>query len=124
MSLNRKIATTQLDFVSTKAISLSKATVTQATAITSGVTLNSPAGVITTVSSTLVTNGNASFSVSNSFVRADSVVLGNIVNYAGNQGAPFARVQGIDDGSFSVAIHNVADSGALNGAIKIGYSIV
>lgn len=124
MSLSRKISVFQSDFVSANEISLKKATVTQATAITSGVTINSPAGVITTVSSTLATNGNAAFSVSNSFVKADSLVLGNIVNYAGSQGAPFARVQNVQNGSFSVAIRNVDDVGALNGAIKFGYSIL
>ena len=124
MSLSRKISVFQSDFVSANEISLKKATVTKATAITSGVTLNSPAGVITTVSSTLATNGSASFSVGNSFVKADSLVLGNIVNYSGSQGSPFARIQGVTNGSFSVAIRNVDDVNALNGAIKFGYSIL
>ncbi|NBO99346.1 MAG: hypothetical protein EBU90_04360 [Proteobacteria bacterium] len=124
MSLSRKISIIQSDFVSANEISLRKATVTQTTAITSGVTLNSPAGVITTVSSTLATNGNTSFSVGNSFVKADSLVLGNIVNYAGSQGAPFTRVQGVTNGSFSVAIRNVDNVNPLNGAIKFGYSIL
>jgi hypothetical protein len=124
MSLSKKISSIQSDFLSANEISLKKATVTQATAITSGVTLNSPAGVITTVSSTLSTNSSAAFIVSNSFVKVDSLVLGNIVNYAGTQGSPFARVQGVTNGSFSVVIRNVDDVNALNAAIKFGYSIL
>jgi len=126
MSLSRNISFIQSDFVSANEISIRKATVTQATAITSGVTLNSPAGVITTFSSAnlLSTNGNASFSVNNSFVNSDSLVLGNIVNYAGSTGAPVARVQGVTNGSFSVVIRNVDDVYPLNGAIKFGYSIL
>uniref|UniRef100_A0A6C0E0P8 Uncharacterized protein n=1 Tax=viral metagenome TaxID=1070528 RepID=A0A6C0E0P8_9ZZZZ len=105
-------------------ISISKNTATQATSITSGVTLNSPAGVVTTVSTSLSTNGTTSFVISNSYIKADSVVLSNIVNYAGSQGSPFVRVQAVTSGSFSIAIRNVDDINALNGAIKIGFAIL
>jgi hypothetical protein len=103
-------------------VSIAKSTVTQTTSITSGVTLNSPAGVIDTVSSTLATNGSTSFTVTNSFVDANSVVLSNIVNYSGNAGAPFSRVQGVTSGSFSISIRNVHAEQALNGVIKLAFT--
>lgn len=105
-------------------IRLDRGVVTQATNINTAVTINKAAGIITTVTSTLATNGNASFSVNNSEVRSDSVVLGNIVNYNGTQGAPFARIQNVTSGSFTVALRNVDDINPLNGSVKFAYSVL
>jgi len=105
-------------------MSLTKATAGQATSITSGVTINAPAGVITTVSTSLATNANISFTVGNSFVKADSVVLCNISNYSGTTGAPFSRVNGVTKGSFIITIRNVHDLEALNGALKFNYAVL
>jgi hypothetical protein len=105
-------------------IILDKGVVTQATNINTAVTINKSAGIITTVNSTLEPNGNASFSVNNYEVKADSVVLGNIVNYNGTQGAPFARIQNVTSGSFTVALRNVDDTNALNGSLKFAYTVL
>jgi hypothetical protein len=105
-------------------IIVTKSTVGQLTSVTSGVSINSPAGIISTVSTALATNGSAVFSVSNSCVEADSIVLANIVNYGGSQGAPIVRVQGITRGSFSVSLRNVSDADALNGVVKVGFSVL
>jgi len=107
-----------------ESVHLEKGTVTQGTNISTAVTLNKPAGVITTVSSTLAANTNASFTVNNSAVSADSVVLGNIVNYSGSQGAPFARVQNVTQGSFAVSLRNADDVNALNGVVKFAFSVL
>ena len=105
-------------------IILDKGVVTQATNINTAVTINKSAGIITTVNSTLEPNGNASFIVNNYEVKADSVVLGNIVNYNGTQGAPFARIQNVTSGSFTVALRNVDDTNALNGSLKFAYTVL
>ena len=47
---------------------LGRGTVTQATSITTAVTLNKRSGIVTTVSSTLAANAEAEFTVNNSFV--------------------------------------------------------
>jgi hypothetical protein len=107
-----------------ESINLEKGAVTQATSISTAVTLNKSAGIITAVSSTLGTNGNANFTVNNSSVMADSVVLCNIVNYSGSQGAPFSRVQNVTQGSFGVSLRNVDDINALNGIVKFAFSVL
>ena len=105
-------------------VSVAKATVSQATAITSGVTLNSPAGFITAVTSTLATLGNAKFTVTNNCVNSSSIVLANIVNYSGNSGIPVISVNNINNGTFVVSLNNAASTGALNGIVKVGFCIV
>ena len=50
-------------------------TVTQGTSATTAVTSNSSSGVITTVALTLAAAAEATFTVNNSSVKADSVVL-------------------------------------------------
>lgn len=124
LSRKQTISNLTSNYLSVGELSISKATTTQTGNITSACTLNSPAGVITTVSSTLATNGNASFTVNNSYVNSSSVVLGNIVNYSGSNGAPFARVQNIASGSFGVVIRNVDDVNPLNGIIKFGFTVL
>lgn len=102
-------------------INITKAAVTQLTSITTGVTLNAGAGVITTVSSTLAADTTASFTVTNSAVSSSSLVLANIVNYSGSQGSPDVRVQNVTNGAFTVAVRNVDDTDALNGILKIAF---
>lgn len=106
-----------------ESVSLDKGTVTQTTNITTSVTLNKAAGVITTVSSTLAANTSATFTVNNSVVKADSVVLGNVVNYGGT-GSVTAHVHSVAAGSFSVVLRNVHDSAALNAAVKFAFSVL
>lgn len=105
-------------------INVSKSTVSQSTSITSGVTLDTQSGIITSVTSTLATFGNASFTVTNNSVSTDSLVLGNIVNYSGSNGIPTARIQAITSGSFTVTLSNASGTSALNGTVKIGYLVL
>jgi hypothetical protein len=105
-------------------VNVTKATVGQLTNISTGVSIDASAGIISTVSTTLTTNGTALFSVSNTHVEPESVVLANIVNYSGNQGAPTVRVQNITQGSFSVSLRNGSWTDALNGVVKVGYFVL
>jgi hypothetical protein len=105
-------------------VNVTKATVGQLTNISTAVSIDASAGIISTVSTTLTTNGTALFSVSNTHVEPESVVLANIVNYSGNQGAPTVRVQNITQGSFSVSLRNGSWTDALNGVVKVGYLVL
>jgi len=104
-------------------------TVTQATSPTTGVTLNSPVGVITTVAdlSSITTLTSATFTVTNSFCQATSVVTATLVNYAGTlvtNGIPLITVSNVSAGAFDIVILNIgvnALSGA--GAAQISFSI-
>lgn len=97
--------------------------VTQATSITTGVTLNKQSGVITTVSSTLAAQGSATFTVTNSTVTASSVVLVS-ANYGG-AGIAVASVNAAPgSGSFVVRIDNAHGTNALNGVIRIHFVVL
>jgi len=104
-----------------------KTTVTQGTSITTGVTASAPAGVITTVSSTLAAQASAEFTVTNTFVSSSSVVIANLVDYAGTDstnGIPVVKVDTIGSGSFKVVISNAHATNALSGVLKIGFIVV
>lgn len=105
-------------------ILLPKNKVSQVTAITSGVTLNSPSGIILTTTANLATNGNTSFVVSNSHVNTGSIILANQIGYSGSQGAPFVSVRNVTQGSFSINLKNVDTINPLNGNISIAYAVL
>lgn len=103
-----------------------KAAVTQATSITTGVTANACAGVITTVSSTLAAAASTAFTLTNSYITASSVVIAVIQGYSGTwatNGAPQVAVGSVTDGSCSVVLTNNAPSNALSGTLKIGFLV-
>jgi hypothetical protein len=108
--------------LNTKATIISTANVTQSSSITSGVTVNAEAGVITTVSSTLAADASASFVVTNSKVLATSKVLVS-VQYAGN-GIAYSTISAIADGSFTVKLYNAHSSAALNAVVLIHFSVI
>ena len=98
-----------------------KGTVTQITSITTGVTINTPSGVITTVSSTLASLAEATFTVTNSAVLPGSVILLSTEYIGGGQAD--AGVATIGTGTFDITVANQG-SAALNAVIKIHYFIV
>lgn len=100
-----------------------KGTVTQLTAITTGVTLNKQSGVITTVSSTLAAGSNASFTVTNSKCFSDSVIMLTVDDSA-SAGLAKLNVQNIANGSFKVNITNIHGANAFNNVIKIHFTII
>jgi hypothetical protein len=104
-------------------VTVDKGTVTQLTAITTGVTLNKPAGVITTVSSTLAAGSNATFIVTNSFVSSTSVIQLTVDDSA-TAGLAKVNVQTVGSGVFSINITNVHATNAFNNVIKIHFLIV
>ena len=106
----------------TKALVLSKGTVTQATSRATAVTLNTPTGVITTDSTTIAIAGNAVFTVNNSLVKADSTIILSLNTTGVGAYSIHLSVESVANGSFAVRIYNA--TGATLAAIKINFLIV
>jgi hypothetical protein len=100
------------------------ANVTQATSITTGVTVNALNGIITTVSSTLAANGRTSFTVTNPNVVAGSKILVSVQYDEAATGIPVVGVSDIAAGSFKVVLSNGAGVDALNNVVKVHYLII
>ena len=108
-----------------KYVALSKGVVTQLTSITTGVALEYPAGEIATVSLTTAASTTAgTFTVTDSYVKADSLVLANIVDYTGTTGFPAILIDDVVAGSFKVTVRNLDTAAALNGVVTIGFAIM
>ena len=101
-----------------------KDAITQITSITTAVTATAHAGTITTVSATTAANSASQFVVNLESVTTSSVVLANIINYAGSAGLPSLYVDNSTDGSFVLTIQNHHDTNALNGVLKIAYVVL
>ena len=98
--------------------------VTQITSITTGVTLNKITGTITTVSSTLATGVDASFTLTNSTIAATDLVVVNTKSYGGTaDGIPICSCQSTAAGS---CIINIMNNGAitLDAVIVISFAIL
>lgn len=100
-------------------------TVTQATNRTTGVTINTISGQITTNTASLAAETAAVFTVTNSQVFADDIVL-IAVSGGSNGGNTTVLVTTISAGSFviSVANQNAAAGTAETGAITINFLVM
>lgn len=101
-----------------------KSSVTQLTNLGTAVTNDSPCGFITTVNTTLATQGSTSFTCSNSCVSTSKMVLANIQGYTGTGGSPSVYIQNVANGRFTINVQNRDLVNALNGTIKIGYLVL
>lgn len=107
----------------TKALVLTKGTVTQATDRSTAVTLNAPAGVITTNAASFATGTNVVFTVNNSFVKADSTIILSL-NTTGLPGYSIhVAVESVAAGSFAIRVFNATGSALILPA-KINFLIV
>jgi hypothetical protein len=102
-----------------KYVTLTKGTVTQSVSITTAVTLNQPAGEITTVSATIGAGAMSSFTLNNSFIKADSVIMATVNDTTG-AGLLAAQVDGIVAGSCTVSLGGVV---ANTGVVIVGFAI-
>lgn len=108
-----------------KYVVLTKGTVTQLSSISTGVALEYPAGKIATVSLTTAASTTAgTFTVTDSFVKSDSVIVANVVDYTGSTGFPAILVDDIVAGSFKITVRNLDTAAALNGVVTIGFAIM
>lgn len=101
------------------------ATVTQATNRTTGVTLNTVSGQVTTSTASLAAETAAVFTVTNSQCAADDVVVLSITGGT-NGGNTEATVNAVAAGSFNIQVanNNAAAGTAETGAIQINFLIM
>ena len=97
-------------------------TVTQTNNKTTGVTLNTPSGQITTANAQMAPSANAVFVVTCSSVSARDTVIANVAS-GGTLGAYNIFVAAIADGSFTLELKNVTNN-AYSEAIKLNYIII
>ncbi len=97
-------------------------TVTQETNRSTGVTLNTSCGQITTDNTSLATGAEATFTVTNSVVSAKSVPVVAIAS--GKVGTPIAFVSAVAAGSFDITISNLHASTAETGALVINFVVI
>jgi hypothetical protein len=97
-------------------------TVTQATSITTGVTVNARAGRITTVSQTVAAAAEADIVVTNSEVNADDIVVVCIKTHT-SAGTFHATVSAVADGSFTIRLANLHASAAGDNVLVISFRV-
>jgi hypothetical protein len=108
-------------------VNLGDGAVTQTTNLVTGVTLNSSSGVITTVTATTAAQAVQTFTVTNSNVSSTSTINVSIGGYGGTfgtNGTPQISVTSVSNGSFVVVVYNAHAANALNGFIKVHFSVV
>lgn len=98
-------------------------TVTQTTSTTTGVTLNTNSGQITTFSSTLAAGGEESFTVTNSVVAALDVPK-VVIASTSSAGTPDVCVDRVAAGSFRITVTNKHVTDALNNTMVINFVVV
>jgi len=96
--------------------------VTQATNSSTGVTINTPTGQITTVALTTAAGAEERFTVTNSSVAATDVPVLS-TTYNGN-GTVALSVQKVAAGAFDIVITNLHASSAFNAAMVINFSVI
>lgn len=96
--------------------------VTQATSISTGVALNTIAGKITTVSSTLAAAAEATFTVTNSKVAATDVVV--VSTTYGGAGTPLVFCSQVAAGTFNITITNLHAANALDNVLVINFIVL
>jgi hypothetical protein len=101
-----------------KYVTLTKGVVVQTGSITSAVTLNQPAGEITTVSATIAGTVNT-FTLNNSYIKADSVILATVNDTTG-AGLVVVQVDNIVAGSCSISLAGVVSN---TGTVTVGFGI-
>lgn len=101
-----------------------QSTVTQATSITTGVTINAISGAITTVSQTIAAGSEATFTVTNNKVAATDVVV-VCLKSTSSAGGPFiVAVTAVASGSFDITITNTHATTAGNNTLVINFLVL
>lgn len=96
-------------------------TVTQTGLATDSVTLNKRMGVITTVTQNIISGGNVEFTLNNTQVKLNSVVVVS-AEYSGT-GVPVLTVSDVAEGSFKIKITNTSLV-ALTSPVNIHFRIL
>ena len=101
--------------------------VTQGTSVTTGVTLNTIKGIVTTFSQSAAAGVSSTFTVTNSKAAAASNIRAYVIDYAGmftTNGLPVVSVDNRTAGTFDIVVSNAHGANALSGALQIGFEIV
>ena len=96
-------------------------TVTQQNNKTTGVTINTPSGQITTANAQMAPSANAVFVVTCSAVSTKDVVVVSVAS-GGTLGAYNAFIAAVGNVSFTIELKNVTNN-AYSEAIKLNYAI-
>jgi len=97
-------------------------TVTQATDKSTGVTLNKSAGRITMNNAALASNTAVSFTLTNSLISANDVIITN-VSGGGTAAAYTTYVSSMTAGSAVITLRNMS-AGSLSEAVIINFAII
>jgi hypothetical protein len=97
-------------------------TVTQATSKSTAVTLNKSAGQITMNNASLASVTNVTFTLNNSFISANDILILNVGSGA-TAGAYNCWVSGLSAGSASITLRNIS-GGSLSEAVVINFALI
>ena len=99
--------------------------VTQSTNHTTGVTVNATSGVITLAAAAVANATNAEFTVTNSFVKTNSVILLTMQDENTTDNAQLScACHTIANGSFKISIHHADSAGATSATASIIHFLV
>jgi hypothetical protein len=97
-------------------------TVTQATSKSTAVTLNKSAGQITMNNASLGATTNVTFTLNNSYISANDIVILNVSSGA-TSGAYNCWVSGLSAGAATITVRNIT-AGALSEAVVINFALI
>ena len=97
-------------------------TVTQATSKSTAVTLNKSAGQITMNNASLASVTNVTFTLNNSFISANDILILNVGSGA-TAGAYNCWVSGLGAGTASITLRNIS-GGSLSEAVVINFGLI
>jgi hypothetical protein len=120
----RFTSTVQLRGANASLTTNDRGTVTQITTIATGVTLNTLAGTITTVSQTLAAAAEGTFVVTNSRVAATDVVVACLASTTSAGGPFMVGVTAVAAGSFTITVTNTHSANAGDNTLVINYIIL
>lgn len=95
-----------------------------ATSTAAAATINAQVGVITTEALTTAAAATYTFTLTNSYITANSVVLVMVSKGTATTGEPAVHFVTPATGSAVILIRNDAAAAALNGTIKIGFLVM
>lgn len=97
--------------------------VTQATSKSTGVTLNTSAGQITMNNAALAAATNAAFTLTNSLISANDVLIVNVAGGAATAGTYNVFTSTLAAGSATIVLRNIS-AGSLSEAVVVNYAII
>lgn len=112
-----------IDYLDARA-GVNAGTVTQGTSISTGVTLNNYAGVITMFATSIVTGTPVSFTLTNSNIASNSIVLAQVVQ--GGAAGSAATVASVVPaaGSATITVVNNSSTATGSNSVKIAFIVL